>query len=103
MAKCKAKKTTVQNKGFKAREPKENYNDYYKAKYHSEREFNLAINNDQRMYDHFQKNKKRLKKEVSKHPYKVANELKQNSSWAKKSFTPSHMRKTYIRKVIKGE
>lgn len=99
----KEKKQSIKRKGFKAKEPRENYNDYYKAKYHSEREFNLAINNDQKMYSHFQKNKKRLKKEVEKHPYKVANELKRNSSYMKSSFTPTHMRKTYIKKVIKGE
>lgn len=94
-----AKKTVRKTK----KEKRENYNDYYGAKYRSERGFNVALGNDQRMYEYFNKNHKRLAKEVEKNPRKVASELRRNSTWGYGEFNPRNMRKGYIRKVVKGE
>lgn len=54
------------------------------------------------MYEYFNKNHKRLSKEVEKNPRKVASELRRNSTWGYDEFNPRNMRKGYIRKVVKG-
>lgn len=85
------------------KEKREDYNDYYGAKYPSERGFNVALGNDRRMYEYFNRHHKRLAKEVEKNPRKVASELRRNSTWGYGEFNPRYMRKGYIRKVVKGE
>lgn len=94
----------VKNSKRKAKKEKRyDYNDYYGAKYPSERGFNVSLGNDTRMYKYFVKNHNRLAKEVEKNPRKVATELRNNSTWGYGEFNPRFMRKGYIRKVVKGE
>ena len=88
--------------GFKPTEKVEDFNDYYGAKTHSERNFNLYAGNDQGIYDYILKNKKALIDLAEKDPVKAFNEISRHAWYPDKSVTPNNIRKSYLLNVIKG-
>lgn len=85
-------------------EKEEDYNDYYGAKTHSEREFNVETANDERMYNYILANKGRLLRNAKYYPSNVVNDIIRHGKYPSSFYgiDPKNIRKDYLIKVISG-
>ena len=85
-------------------EKEEDYNDYYGAKTHSEREFNVETGNDERMYNYILANKGRLLRNAKYYPSNVVNDIIRHGQYPSSFYgiDPKNIRKDYLIKVISG-
>ena len=94
--------------GYNLTEKLEDYNDYYgggEPITHSERKFNLALSNDQPVYEHFTKNLPALRERFkSGEDYQnILGELRDKGTWSKGEYDPLNIRKEYLQRILEDE